>query len=61
MTGPAKDDPLAAHAQAQARIDGIWRWLCIDGFMVFICEQEKFNPDKAWSVKEFMETFFYHR
>ena len=56
MTGPAR---VGAHAQAQAKIDGEWQWLNINGNRVDICDQEPFTPDRAWTVKEFNEKFFY--
>ena len=42
------------HAQAMAKVDGRWVWLKVDNYnIVYIGEQERFEPDRYMSALEF--------
>lgn len=46
------------HAQAQAFVDGEWRWLCFDGAEPDFCNQDNFEIIKYYTPKEFYNHFF---
>ena len=40
------------HGQAQAFINGKWEWLCLEDGWTVTCEQDKFFPNRFYTVKE---------
>jgi len=46
------------HAQAQAFVDGEWRWLHLRGDYVVIADKDKgWREENFWSVKDFCKLF----
>ena len=47
------------HAQAEAKINGIWEWLSIgSNNLVYVSGQDNFNPDEYSSVDYYFATRF---
>ena len=48
-----QDAFVGLHSQAQAFVDGQWRWLCVDFPLVYQCSAEpRFFPDRYFTFLE---------
>jgi hypothetical protein len=53
-TGNSLSNPSKFHAQAQAFINGKWKWLKFKNGKVYISKQDYFIVIKRYSIKEFI-------
>jgi hypothetical protein len=53
--------PWADHVQAQACIDGNWKWLEVEHGLIYVGKQEKFNPTTVLTVTDFIALGWYRQ
>ncbi len=56
-TGTAWNGERQGHIQAQAKIDGEWKWLCVIKGRVWVCSQDQFTVEGYIAGKELVQWF----